>query len=44
MWISIYGERYIEGKNISVVIVIILMERAKDGWWQPKYEKEALLP
>ena len=30
--------------KISVVIVIILMERAKDGWWQPKYEKEALLP
>ena len=31
MWINIYDERYIEGKNISVVIVIILMERAEDG-------------
>ena len=31
MWINIYDGRYIEGKNISVVIVIILMERAEDG-------------
>ena len=31
MWIDVYDERYIECKNISVVIVIILMERAEDG-------------